>query len=359
MAVKEATTYANAPEFSLDSALNMFRPGHRKWAPDFMRQLVGGDKEKQAWAGNLTQAALYAALLTSLGYGSRKFLRGMAPETQEALEAIDKYVPSSDENPYGTDTSRLVNKSDYKSPGAKAKDALKRVFSFKNSSDDINAASYLLPPGAAIMGWMVGQKLAEKEVQATDLSDSRARLAKARADYNRVLAKKLNPKAKVPEKVIADRVQNPIDWGIDKGIEAKNRIKTNLKNMLFGKKAGDNDNYTVDLSDPEEELEKYAQQHKKHWFIAMLAAMQRHAGITKALVPMSAIAFMGSGLYAWNNERDRDKNIQKALDKKAAIKRRAQEMNDQRLDLNAILPAEKDKKLSLTPEYGGAMNFGM
>ena len=93
MAVKEATTYANAPEFSLDSALNMFRPGHRKWAPDFMRQLVGGDKEKQAWAGNLTQAALYAALqLASGGRGADAFPEGQ--DVELAREPLEVHPPA-------------------------------------------------------------------------------------------------------------------------------------------------------------------------------------------------------------------------------------------------------------------------
>ena len=365
-AVKEAffTKYDRAnsdvPKPGFNSIFNMFLPGEHKYAPWFLRELVGGDEKKQAWAGNISQAAVYAALLASIGYGSRKLLRGMAPETQKTLETIDKYVPSSDDNPYAIDDSRLVDKNEYKSPKDKAKAAFKRMFTFKNASaDDVNSLSFLLPPGAALMGWMVGQKLAEKEIQNTTLSDSKARLAKARADYNRVLAKKLNPEAKVKEKVIADRMQNPLDWGIDKGIEVKDKIKANAKKLLFGKQAKELPALHL-LSPAEKRLEELNSMTGKDdtpFYIKWLQAIARMRKVQPVLTSAAALALFGSGLYAWNNHRVQDKNLQKALDKEAAIKRRAQETNDQRLDLDAILPEDEKKKKEQTQSYGGAMNF--
>ena len=366
-AVKEAflTKYdrenSDVAKPGFNSIFNMWLPGEKKYAPWLLREIIGGDEKKQAWAGNITQAAVYAALLASLGYGSRKLLRGMAPETQKTLDAIDKYVPSSDDNPYSIDDSRLIDKNKYKSPKDKAKAAIKRVFTFKNASaDDVNSLGFLLPPGAALMGWMVGQKLAEKEIQNTTLSDSKARLAKARADYNRVLAKKLNPEAKVTEKVITDRMQNPLDWGIDKGIEIKDKVKANAKKFLFGKQAKEELPVLKMFSKDElrrEEINRLTGKDDTPFYIKWLQAIARMKNVQPALTSAAALALFGSGLYAWNNYRAQDKNLQKALDKEAAIKRRAQEANDQRLDLDAILPEDEKKKKEQTQAYGGAMNF--
>jgi hypothetical protein len=352
--------HSRVPEASPNSIFNLFLPARFKYAPWWLREIVGGDEKKQEWAGNISQAAVYAALLASIGYGSRKLLRGMAPETQKTLESIDKYVPSSDDNPYAIDSSRLIDKSKYKSPADKAKAALKRVFTFKNASaDEVNSLGFLLPPGAALMGWMVGQKLAEKEIQNTTLSDSKARLAKARADYNRVLAKKLNPDANIKEKVIADRMQNPLDWGIDKGIEVKDKITANAKKLLFGKQAKDPVLNMYSAAEQRKmDYEKQLGKKDPSWWAQLMGLITRiHPGIQPALTSAAALALFGSGLYAWNNYRAQDKNLQKALDKEAAIKRRAQEANDQRLDLDAILPEDEKKKKEQSQSYGGAMNF--
>ena len=187
------------------------------------------------------------------------------------------------------------------------------------------------------MAWLVGQKLAEKEIDGTDLSDSKARLAKARSDYNRTLAKKLDPKVKLPEMVIQDRVQNPVDYAIDKGIEAKNTAVQNAKSFLFGKKAEDGVDEIQLRPTREVQLEELRKRYANNPTIGrFLYTLAENTGFIPLLAMGGAAAFLGSGLYGWNNARAKDKNLQKALDREAAVKRRAAEMNDQRLDVARI-----------------------
>ena len=341
----ETPLYENAPKPTFDNIMNFYKNPTELYAPEWWRTFIAGKPKgkddyavlnRQPWATKSFQALVYAGLLATLGYGGRKFLRGAAPETQEALAAIDKYVPQG-ENPAETDNSRLVDKDKYVSTKDRAKNALKRVFSMKNGTDSFNSLSYALPPAAAVMAWMIGQKLAEKEIEGTDLSDSKARLAKARADYNRVLAKKLNPKARIPEQVIQDRLQNPIDYAIDKGIEMKDKAISGIKENLFsGKQAyepgplklqPDNKVYMDELR------QKYGDRPGVLGFLKVLSDM---SGFTPILVGLGLAASLGGGMYGWNNQRKTDKNIQKALDKEAAVKRRALEMNDQRLDVDKL-----------------------
>ena len=330
--------YTNQPEPTAGNILSLYRDPNELYAPDWWRRLIAGRSlDRQPWATKTFQALVYAGLLSTLGYGSRKLLRGTSQEAQDALKAIDKYVPQG-EDPTALDTSRLVKKSEYKSPKDKAKDALKRVFAWKGATDTINSLSYAVPPAAAIMAWLVGQKLAEKEIEGTDLSDSKARLAKARSDYNRTLAKKLNPKVKLPEMVIQDRVQNPVDYAIDKGIEAKNTAVQSAKNFLFGKKAGDGDVDEIQLRPTREvQLDELRKRYANNPTIGrFLYTLAENTGFIPLLAMGGAAAFLGSGLYGWNNARAKDKNLQKALDREAAVKRRAAEMNDQRLDVAKI-----------------------
>lgn len=334
------------PPINLSTLFNPFE--EHPWAPEFLRNFIGGDYKKQIWAGKLQQSVNLAALLFTLGYGSRKMLRGMAPETQAALDAIDKYVPSGDGSP--VDNSRLKDKplTHAQKKAAKQKlvaDAAVTDPSIKQA-DDINNLAYALPPAAAIMAWMVGQKMAENEVRATDLSDSKARLAKARYDYNRVLAKKLDPSVELPEKVIKKRPQNPIDWTIDKSIA--------LKNKLFGPK---------EEAVKQAEDEKYTSVYKDNiksenpWMGTVKDVLDKIPGFTgldKYATAFSLLALLGAGKYAWNNNRARDRNIQKALDTEAALKQHALEVNDQRLDISALTGKPDESKLNT---YPGAIGF--
>lgn len=334
------------PKPTLSSLFNIFDP--YPWAPEFLRNFVGGDEKKQIWAGKMQQSVNLAALLFALGYGSRKMLRGMAPETQAALDAIDKYVPSGDGSP--VDNSRLKDKplTHAQKKAAKQKlvaDATVTDPSIKQA-DDINNLAYALPPAAAIMAWMVGQKMAENEVRGTDLSDSKARLAKARYDYNRVLAKKLDPTVELPEKVIKKRPQNPIDWTIEKSIA--------LKNKLFGPKEeavkqAKDEKYTRVYPNNEVPSEPWAG-YVKDLFDKFPAL----TGLDKYATAFSLLALLGAGKYAWNNNRARDRNIQKALDTEAALKQHALEVNDQRLDISALTGKPDESKLNT---YPGALGF--
>jgi len=335
--------YSNQPELNLSNVFNLYKDPNELYAPDSWRRLIAGRSlDRQPWATKTFQALAYAGLLSTLGYGSRKLLRGASPEAQDALKAIDKYVPQG-EDPTALDTSRLIEKSKYKTPKQKAVEALKRVVSFKDKGasrkealDTFNSFSYALPPAAAIMAWLVGQKLADKEIEATDLSDSKARLAKARSDYNRVLAKKLDAKAKVPEMVIQDRLQNPVDYAIDKGIEMKNTASKNIHDALFGQKKAED---VIPLrTDHNVQLEALRKQYADNPTMSKyLMTLAEASGLIPLLTTAGVAAFLGSGLYGWHNYRENDKNLQKALDREAAVKRRAAEMNDQRLDVGKMI----------------------
>lgn len=364
---KSQFAYNSPPEFSVTKMLNPITPPSEVYAPEWWRLLIAGRSKgpddpnnpaieaKQAWASKSFQALVYAGLLGSLGYGSRKLLRGTSPEVQDALSAIDKYVPKG-ENPAAVDTSRLVDKDKYVPMKEKIRRSLKRVFALKDGTDDFNSLSYALPPAAAFMAWLVGQKLAEKEIENTDLSDSRARLAKARDDYNRTLASKLNPKARMKEKVIQDRLQNPLDYAIDQGIALKDKAVQGLKDSLLVKDAAEPASKTAATGSPngwinvrkpdavlrEEIIKQYGRNDDVMDFLRVVTNWEK---LTPLLVGTGVATFLGAGLYGFNNQRAKDKNLQKALDKEAAIKRRAMEVNDQNLDMSGILPGYKKPEL--------------
>lgn len=340
---------APLPEFSLENTFSLLKDPQNLYAPEFWRRWIAGDsKDKQIWATKSWQGLNYAALLAAIGYGSRKLLRGASPEAQEAFNAIDKYLPGNDGNPY-LDESRLVDKNKYVSNKDKFKQAIQRVFSAKESSEDVNSLAYIIPPGAAVMGWIIGQKLAEKEVENYELSDSKAALAKARSDYDRTLAMKLNPGRKIQEKVVADRVQNPLDWGIEKAIQGKNALASRMHDALFTEKraqdpAGDQIRHVAVRDSAEAQREAIEKQFGESPGLAATAQkVVDWSGATPYLVMAAALTFLGAGKYAWNNQRAEDKNIQKALDREAAIKRRALEMRDQTLDISRFSPPQRKR----------------
>ena len=359
------------PEFDLKKMVDLTTPGEYLWAPNAVRNVVGGDASKQAWAGKLTQAGLYAALLASLGYGSRKLLRGTTQETQDALDAIDKYLDSS-YDPIKEGDKELVNKEDYNTPGKQLKESFRRMFS--KGASDINAFSYLIPPGAAVMGWMVGQKMAEQNIKNGDLRKSKARLAKARADYDRTLALKLDPNANVPEKVPVKHLESPIDWTIDKGIEMKKGFFQNIRDRIaqaeqrrkakaLAKQQAKDAAAAAAEEAPKEAAEEPLDIRPVEHFGpdtfqgklinamaktpsvvgGFLGATAKASGLQPYLMMLGALAFLGAGKYAWNNEVAVDKGRQAALDKEAAIKHMAAQRNDQRIDLGRILPGSTTK----------------
>lgn len=359
----DSKDWLNLPKPTLNTIFNPFMNPDDLYAPNWWRNLIAGKpskedngagaRERMPWATKSWQALNYAGLLGLLGYGSRKLLRGASPEMQDALKAIDKYVPKG-ENPAQIDESRLVDKDKYVDPKTKIKRVLKRIFSFKDATDDFNSLSYALPPMAAFLAWMVGQKLAEKEIENTDLSDSKARLAKARSDYDRTLAMKLNPKARIQEKVIQDRmIQNPIDYAIDKGIALKDKAGAYLKDKLMV-----DDPYGVEKTaaepanpaDPRPNWKTDDDVRRQQWREAArrnpnmaLAAkyLLDNVGITPFLMAFGVASFLGAGMYGYNNQLSTDKGRQKALDVEASVKRRAMDSNDQVLDIAKIVPGAK------------------
>lgn len=352
--------WRNLPAPKFDNIFNLFKDPDELYAPDWWRTMIAGTgegaRDRMPWATKSWQALTYGGLLGLLGYGTRKLLRGSSGEAQDAMKAMDKYLPMG-EDPAKLDKSRLVAKKDYVSMKDKFKNALKRAITFKEGADEFNTMSYVLPPATAFMMWLVGQKLAEKEIEHTDLSDSRARLAKARSDYNRALAMKLNPKARVEEQVISDRLQNPVDYAIDKGIELKDKAVANVKDKLFEapKQAAEpavdtRPNWKSDEAVKREELRKQVS-GMPNVALAM-KYITEHIGLTPFLMMFGAASFLGGGIYGYNNQRAGDKGFQKALDKEAAIKRRAMEMNDQRLDMTDILPGVRKKKPGQTGSIG-------
>lgn len=321
---------------------NLFNPFEENpYAPEWLRRAIGGDPSKQIWAGKMTQAVNLAALLFTLGYGSRKMLRGMAPETQAALKAIDEYVPSGVNDGMPSD-KRLKDKP---IPRKQRKAAALESQGIKTAAD-LNSVAWTLPPAAAFMAWLVGQKMAENEVHAADLSDSEARLAKARYDYERVLASKIDPNVQLPEKVIKKRMQNPVDWTIDKSIALKNKMLHKEAADWYYGTPGTPTPYKDGVPPREGGMGTYPAQ-----FFTYLEDKIPHFKPLATL--LGALTLVGSAKYAWNNNRARDKNIQKALDTEAALKQHALETNDQRLDIEAIT-GKKDPKLNT---YPGALGF--